>query len=71
MRIKQLNRKYQMLNKKLYDYKLATKHGPNALPMTGKLRVATAPEEDAIRKKCGKRTCGMHPSKLVNKTRVK
>ena len=46
---------------------MTRKHGPNALPITGKLRVAVAPEKDAIMTDCGKRTWGMHPSKLVNK----
>ena len=57
-----------MLNKKHYDSKLTRKHGPNALPITRKLRVATAPEKDAIMKNCGKETYGMHPNKLVNNT---
>ena len=35
-----------MSNKKLYDSKLTRKHGPNALPKSGKPRVATAPEKD-------------------------
>ena len=56
------------VTKKLHDSKLTRKHGPNALPITGKLRVATAPEKDAIMKSCGRRTSGMHPSKLVDKT---
>ena len=47
--------------------KLTRKHGPNAQQTTGKLRVATAPEDNAIMKNCGKGICGMHPSKLVNK----
>ena len=36
--------------------------------MAGKLRVATTAEKDVIMKNGGKRTCGMYPSKLVNKT---
>ena len=65
MRIKQKIHKCQMSNKKLYDSKFTRKLGPNALPIIGKLCVSTAPEKDDIVKKCGKRTYGMHPSKLV------
>ena len=66
MRIRQKIHKCLMSNKKLCNSKFTRILGPNAPPITGKLPIVTAPEKDVIvKKKCGKRTYGMHPIKLV------